>query len=131
LGRIIAIVILLPVLYFGAILVASEMGGEVAVLETQRPDGRSFETSIWVVELDRSVWLRAGNADSDWVARIRAQPEVFLTRGAGRTAYLANVVDGLGDRVNLAMREKYGLADQLVSTVHDSERVVAIRLDRP
>jgi hypothetical protein len=131
LGRIIAIVILLPVVYFGAILVASEMGGEVAVLETQRADGRTFETSVWVVDLDRSVWIRAGNADSEWVARLRAEPEVFLTRADERTTYRAKIIDGLVDRVSLAMREKYGAADRLVSTVHDSERVLAIRLDRP
>jgi len=130
LGRIISIVIMLPVLYFAAILAASEMGGEVVLIETLAPNGRTFETSVWVVDFDRGAWLRGGNADSDWVIRLRAQPEVFMTRAGQRVAYRAQVIDGLADRVNAAMREKYGVADRLVSTTHDSERVVAIRLDR-
>jgi len=130
LGRIISIVIMLPVLYLAAILAASEMGGEVVIIETQDSNGRSFETSVWVVDFDRGAWLRGGNADSDWVGRLRAQPEVFMTRAGQRAAYRAQVIDGLSDRVNAAMREKYGPADRLVSTIHDSTRVVAIRLDR-
>jgi hypothetical protein len=130
LGRIISIVIMLPVLYYAAILAASEMGGEVVVIETQDSNGRSFETSVWVVDFDRGAWLRGGNADSDWVVRLQAQPEVFMTRAGHRVAYRAQVVAGLADRVNTAMREKYGAADRLVSTTHDSERVVPIRLDR-
>lgn len=128
-GRIIAIVIMLPVLYAVAVLAASEMGGEVVVIETQGPSGRSFETSVWVVDFDRGAWLRGGNADSDWVGRLRVKQEVFMTRDGERAAYRAQIIDGLGERVSLAMREKYGAADRLVSTIHDPEKVVAIRLD--
>jgi hypothetical protein len=130
LGRVIVIVIMLPVLYLAAILAASEMGGEVVVIETLDPNGRSFETSVWVADFDRGAWLRGGSADSVWVGRLRAQPEVFMTRDGERAAYRAQIIDGLVKRVNLAMRDKYGLADRLVTTIHDPEKVVAIRLDR-
>jgi hypothetical protein len=130
LGRIIAIVIMLPFLYFAAVLAASEMGGEVVVIETQGSNGRSFETSVWVVDFDRGAWLRGADADSAWVGRLRVNQEVFMTRAGERVAYRAQIIDGLVERVNLALREKYGVADRLVSTIHDPEKIVAIRLDR-
>jgi pyridoxine/pyridoxamine 5'-phosphate oxidase len=129
LGRILKIIIILPVLYIGAVFVASEMGGEVITLATQREDGRPFETSVWVVDMDRTTWVRAGNPDSEWVARLQANPEVFMTRDGQKKTYRATVVAGLASRVNAAIREKYGIADQLISTIHDAEKVIAIRLD--
>ena len=53
-----------------------------------------------------------------------------MTRNGERAAYRAQIIDGLGDRLNAAMREKYGAADRVVSSVHDPEGIVAIRLDR-
>lgn len=129
-GRIILIVVGLPLLYFGAIVLASEMGGEVVKVETQSEDGRRFETSLWIVDFDRGAWLRSGDGESDWLFRIRANPEVFVTREGVRSAYRARVIDGLVQRVNDEMRVKYGAADRLIATLHDPENVVAIRLDQ-
>lgn len=127
-GRIIAIVIVLPLLFFGALMVASETGGEVVTLETQGDDGRIYETSVWIVDFDRVAWLRAGDGESAWVKRLRAEPEVFVTRNGERATYRARIVEGLTGRVNAEMREKYGLADRIVTVAHDPESVVAIRL---
>ena len=52
-----------------------------------------------------------------------------VTREGETKLYRANVIDGLGNRVNEKMREKYGRADELIATLHDPEKVVAIRLD--
>ncbi len=128
--RIFVILLMLPVLFFGAILAASELGGEVVQLETQREDGRFFETSLWVVDIDRTAWLRGSDSDSDWVVRLRANPEVFMTRAGQRVAYQARIIDGLAGRINLEMHEKYGRADDLISIIRDDEKVVSIRLDR-
>lgn len=129
-GRIIKIAIILPILYIGAIFGASEWGGEVIELETQRDDGRLFKTSVWVVDFDGSAWLRAGNADAEWVDRLRAEPQVFVTRNGERVGYQAEIIDGLVGQVSGEMRKKYGRADELISTMHDSEKLRAIRLRR-
>jgi hypothetical protein len=131
LGRIIAILVGLPLLYIVAILAASELGGEVVKLETADSKGHTFVTSLWIVDFDRAAWLRAGNPDSDWLAHLRADPLVFVTRDGERRSYRAEVFKKLSAQVNAAMREKYGRADQLVSTIHDPEEVVAIRLVEP
>lgn len=131
LGRIIALLIGLPILYFGAILAASEWGGEVVQIETSDAKGHSFKTSVWIVDFDRAAWLRAGDADADWVRHLRADPLVFVTRAGERRSYRAQVFEKLTPQVNEAMRKKYGRADQLVSTIHNADDVVAIRLVEP
>ena len=130
-GRIIAVVLGLPILYMAAILAASEWGGEVVQLETEDSMGHTFATSVWIVDFDRASWLRAGNPDSDWVQQLRAEPLVFLTRNGERRSYRARVFDALGPQVNEAMRAKYGRADQLISTMHSPDEILAIRLVEP
>ena len=41
---------------------ASELGGEVVTLTTLDAEGARHETSLWIVEDDGSLWLRAGNS---------------------------------------------------------------------
>ena len=77
-GRIIAVVLGIPILYVVLIVAASEWGGEVVKLETEDSIGHTFVTSVWIVDFDRAAWLRAGNPDSDWVRQLRAAPAVFL-----------------------------------------------------
>ena len=126
--RIIGIVILLPLLYVLAVLVASEFGGEVVEVETFDDRGRKFSTSLWIVDLYGDTWIRAGDPDSAWVQRLRVNPEVAMTREGARATYHAEIVEDFAERINDGMREKYGRADQLISTIHDDEAVLAIRL---
>ena len=63
--------------------------------------------------------------------RLREDPKVYVTRNEQRREYRADIIDRSVDRVNQAMREKYGRADMLVSTIHDSDEVLPIRLLEP
>jgi hypothetical protein len=111
--------------------------GEVATLSTVAADGAEFETQVWVVEGDGLpeadagvVFLRAGSPDSAWLARLRARPQVELARGEKLRAYVAVPEEdaALRERVNLAMAEKYGIADRLIALVFDQRRSTPIRL---
>jgi len=128
-ARIIGILLLLPVLYGLGILVASEWGGEVVALETYDVRGTMFTTSVWIVDAYDDAWLRAGNSEAGWVQRLRETPTVVITRAGVRQGYRAVIVNDFSDRINEVMREKYGLADQLISTIHEPDEVLAIRLE--
>jgi len=128
---IITLILLSPILFVLAILGASNYGGEVVDLETHDERGGSYVTSVWIVDLYGDQWLRAGSPKATWLNRLRVYPEVHVTRHDQREAYRAEVVADFAGRVNEGMREKYGRADLLISTIHDDEEVVAIRLVRP
>ncbi|MAG29841.1 MAG: hypothetical protein CL908_02985 [Deltaproteobacteria bacterium] len=127
-GKIIVIVILLPIVYLLALVAASEFGGEVVELETHDFRGGKYTTSLWIVDMYGDAWLRAGDPESTWLKRIREDPHVFVTRAGQKAPYRAEIVDGFSSRINAQMREKYGPAETLISTIHDADEVVAIRL---
>jgi hypothetical protein len=129
LSRIIGLLLLLPFAYFAALLAASEWGGEVVELETYDANDTMFTTSLWIVDAYGDTWLRAGDPDAAWLQRLRMNPEVNVTRDGLRQGYRAVVIDDFARRLNEAMREKYGIADRIVSTLHDPDEVVAIRLE--
>lgn len=107
---------------------ASELGGEVVTVATRDAEGTTFETSLWIIEDEGSLWLRAGNPDSTWLKRIRLDPGVEVTRGDQTVAYRAEVVSGRSGRVNQRMAEEYGWADRVIGLMRDSESTRAIRL---
>ena len=109
--------------------------GEVVTLNVLDIEGREYPTQLWIVELGGVSYLRAGNPNSKWLARLRDRPEVTLgaaEAGEQPTPYLATPIDddpAQRARIGAAMAEKYGLADWLWSTIADRDRSVPIRLD--
>lgn len=128
---IIGLLILSPLLFGAALFAASEYGGETVQLETLDERGAIFSTTLWVIDVHKEPWLRAGDPESTWLERLQVHPEVFLTRNGERKPYVAEVAEFESVRVNYLMREKYGYADQIVSLLHDPDEVVAIRLAEP
>jgi hypothetical protein len=123
LGALLAVVLLL----FGSQMLASE-SGEVVVLRTQDVGG-VHETRLWVVEHEGRPWLRAGNADTGWLVRLQAQPEVEVVRGDETLAVRAVPVAEARDRINELMNEKYGLADAYICSFFPRETKIPVRLD--
>lgn len=105
--------------------------GEVVTLETTDPSGRHHDSVLWIVEIDGAEYLRSGNPDSHWLARVREHPGVALVRDDARRAYRAEAVDDPAVRraVNEAMARKYGVADALVRSAVDVGRSVPVRLE--
>ncbi len=121
----------------GVVVVAALLvpQGEVVTLHVLDSEGRSHPTQLWVVELDGVSYLRAGGPDTQWLARLRARPEVTLghgTVGESPTRYRATAIDDdpvLRARLGEAMAAKYGMADSLWGWLGDRVRSVPIRLD--
>jgi len=126
--RIITVVLLLPFLYAGAVFCASEYGGETVELETIDVFGRTFPTTVWIVDAYGDTWIRADDPESVWLQRIRINPVVYVTRKGVKAEYSAEVIEGFTKQINEAMREKYGRADEIVAPLHDRDEAVAIRL---
>jgi hypothetical protein len=130
LGRIVALVVALPVVYFGLMIGASELAEEVVVLHTTDERGRDQRTSLWVVDDElETLWLRAGMPESSWLLRIEANPEVELERAGQRAEYTAVPVPEARERIHQLMRERYGLADRIISALRDGSESVPVRLD--
>lgn len=105
------------------------LSGEVAELETGDPRGGALQTSVWVVDLSGEVWIRATNPDALWLARLRADPDVRLLRDGVRSPRRALILDDFDDQIALAMREKYGRADAVMTWMRDPGDYVSIRLE--
>ena len=113
----------------GAVVVASEMGGEVVVVTTSDERGVEFETSLWIVEDVGSQWLRAGNRESAWCQRLLANPVIKMERGGEVATYRAHAEPDATARVNGLMARDYGLADRVVGLLRDDAKSLAIRLE--
>jgi len=108
----------------------SFLSAEVADLHTTDGRGGGLQTSVWVVDVAGDLWIRATDPEALWLARLHANPDVELVRDGHRVPCRALILDGVDERVDAAMREKYGRADELVAWVRDPGEFVAIRLDR-
>lgn len=104
LGVLVAVVLALGVFYL-----ALTESGEVVVLETRDAAGASFRTRLWVVDHEGFAWLRTGNASAPWLLRLRAHPEVAVTRDGVQKSYRAVPVEEAATRefINALVLEKY------------------------
>jgi hypothetical protein len=104
--------------------------GEVVILRTTDEHARTCETQLWIVDLDGELFLRAARPDARWLARLRRMSQAVLLRRGMEGVVRAQPEDDVAtrERVNAAMRKKYGLADRLWRVVSDSSRSVPIRL---
>jgi hypothetical protein len=129
-GRGLAAVLGLIVIYLALIYAASE-SGEVVQLVTQDSQGQEATTRLWVAEDDGSMWLRADQG-SGWYQRLithDAQNPAKVIRGDQRYEVVAKAEHVQIARLNALMAEKYGLGDSVVAALAGSpENGVAVRL---
>jgi hypothetical protein len=88
--------------------------------------------TLWVVEDQQSLWIRAENRRRLWLDLLRDDPLVELTRSGQTITYRATPFDDPDSQayVDRMFREKYGRADQLRGLVMPRD-TVPIRLERP
>ncbi|MEZ5557965.1 MAG: hypothetical protein R3E86_05385 [Pseudomonadales bacterium] len=130
LGYLLLVVVLALGALAGSFLLASE-SGEVVVLETRDAQGESHETRVWVVDHGGFQWLRTGNPQSQWLARLRANDVVSVTRNGVTRQYRAEPQEDTTTRatINDLVMEKYGLAERFLRALMlDPEVAVPIRL---
>jgi hypothetical protein len=105
-----------------------ETGREVIVLRTEEPDGRWYETRLWIVDDGATSWLHGGN--SRWMRNLKARPIVEIVRGGATHRYRATPVPGPHPRIHELLRAKYGIADRWVRLVGpDGESTMPVRLE--
>jgi len=114
----------------GVFYVALAESGEVVVLETRDAAG-AHETRLWVVDEGGAAWLRTGDATSPWLARLRANPDVAVTRRGERRDYRAVPVEDAQarERINALTLEKYGWRERTLRAGMDPSGVTPIRLE--
>ena len=116
----------LVVVFFALQFAASE-SGEVVVVTAVDDAGTFHETRVWVVDLADGTYLRAGSSDAEWLARVRARPQVLLERADERREVRLEAADKTPE-VNAQMALKYGWADIVVGTVFSRRDAVALRV---
>jgi hypothetical protein len=105
--------------------------GEVVVLETRDASGAAHETRLWVTDHDGVAWLRTGDPESPWLARLRANPEVAVTRAGERREWRAVPVGDAAtrERINALTLEKYGWRERVLRLGMDPAGTTPIRLE--
>jgi len=125
----IVFVVLIGLIGFGTIKLASDYGGEVVRLTTTDAEGVDHHTSLWIVEDRGKQYLRAGSIESAWYQRLRDNPEVRLSRGGKEGTYRAFPDPQQTGRINLLMARDYGYADKLIALMRDDALSLAVRLE--
>jgi len=99
---------------------------EESVIEiiTEDEDGDERETSVWVVVVDGSGYVRTNN--SRWLENIRRDPEVQLRVRSYEYLMRAEEIEdpALEERIEEAFKEKYGLLQRTMSVFRFSEPTV-------
>jgi len=108
---------------------ARNYGGEVATLYTTDGTGRTFQSSVWVVDKGPQVWLRATSPTSPWLDRIVNHPEVELLRGESLKTFRATPLVHRRERINADMAQAYGWAEWVLAKVEDRSEAVPVFLD--
>ncbi len=122
-------------LFAAGIVLVSAFGvdeGEVVTLVSVDGAGARYETTLWIVEIDGTHWLRATRPDAAWLTRLKERPEVEVRRREKASEpFRASPVDTADERrtVNDAMARKYGAADGILRRFVDVDRAVPVRLD--
>ena len=103
---------------------------EIAVLHTSTVNNEDHFATVWVVDDDPYVWIRAEDPARRWLPAVREDPRVSLRRAGRVYGYRAMLWDTPEGRayVDPLFRAKYGLADQ-VRALFRRSGTIPIRLD--
>ena len=127
--QVVVVLVAILLLVFAVQMAASE-SGEVVVLETT--DGaRTFETRVWVVDVDGAVYLRSGGEGQQWYRRLARNPSVVVTRDGESRRFTAVPEVARRERVNQLMATKYGWSDKVIGWMFSRADAIPIRLDEP
>ncbi|HZO08607.1 MAG TPA: DUF2255 family protein [Myxococcota bacterium] len=108
----------------------SRAAQETVVLHTATLANQDHFATLWVVEDDGRIWIRAETRQRRWLAAVLARPEVELRRAGTTRRYQALPFDNpeAVATVDALFRTKYGLADRLRELATDRDPL-PIRLD--
>jgi len=103
---------------------------ETVLLHTGTFENEDHFATLWVVEDEGRLWIRAETRQRRWLPAVLARPEVELRRDGQTRRYEALPMDNPDSiaYVNALFREKYGLADRVRELTTDRDPL-PIRLD--
>src|SRR5690606_22451447 len=84
---------------------------EVVELHTLDPQNEPVATRLWVVDDEGRQYLRAGNPEDIWLARLKDSFSVEMTRNGETREYTAVLREDKRDRINALMAQKYTWGD--------------------
>jgi hypothetical protein len=95
--------------------VGSEATRDVAVLEVSDIENSDRFVTLWAVEDEGLIWLRAARRDRKWLEWLEERSEVQLELDGETLRYTAAILDqpDARERVDELMREKYPWADRV------------------
>jgi hypothetical protein len=128
--RLVAVLVILVVGFYGVVYLASE-SGEVVTLRSRDAGGQEHATRLWVVDQGGAEWVRTGHAEKGWFLRVVADAQVELERAGTRSLRTAVPVrdPAIVRAVNEAFARKYGMANWIVGLSGDPSKRVPVRLD--
>jgi hypothetical protein len=101
---------------------------EVVRVRTHDAGGQTFESKVWVADVDGTPWVRVARSGRAWGERLRADPHVELVRGGVTTPRAAVIDYSQQARVDAAFREKYGVVDWWYGAIVRKDPI-PVRLD--
>jgi len=126
-----SLALLVVLLFFGGVTWFALEGKDVAILRTQKSDGSTRETHVWIAEQGGVRFVEAATPDRAWLLEAQAQPEIELVQGGATTRWRVVPEPGAAGHamIRRLLRAKYGWADQWVALLQDTSRSVAVRLE--
>lgn len=100
---------------------------ETIEVVTTNEDGSDRETTIWVVVIEGTAFIRTSES-TEWGNAVDKAETIGL-RGGGeaRTVRATAITDtGRRDQVTASFREKYGFQDRLVSILRGEARIWSV-----
>ena len=100
--------------------------GEVVRLITHDTVGQPLDTELWIADLPAGAYLRAGNSNVKWRARLSSGGAASLERNGESVLIETFVVEDAKTlaAVDRAMAEKYGAADRMWGVIRSDDLVV-------
>lgn len=111
----IGITLSVPILYLVVLYGASELGGEVVILDRPEVSGEESQVRIWIVDQGGTSWIEHGDAESFYLSTLTESSRVILTRNGETLSYVGKQDDDAHDLYHKLRLEKYSWADQLIA----------------
>jgi len=100
---------------------------EVIDMKTLDENGEYVETRLWIVDHDGMQYVRAGS-DSGWYLRMKANPEVLMTRNGKENKYRAVENRPKADLIQQLMNKKYTWGDDVIGLMFGREDPIPMEL---
>ena len=111
---VVGVLLALPILHFGVIMIASEVGGEIVTLHRANDDGSESQIRLWVVDDGDNAYIQHGAPDAYWKQQLATNNILRVERDGQVREYEASLAPEDCQLYHRLRREKYGLSDQIV-----------------